>query len=160
MRHLQLWAVSKASFGEGSAACRAWGQLPLTALERGQVGTVLAALETLALEREQSTPEVAGLARKTFASFARRGEQVDYPGFVVEGKPIGSGLAESACKRFGTDRMKGAGMRWTVAGAQRVATLRTFVGSRALAGSQQLLPRGSLTNSLRKLVHTHQHRAM
>ena len=42
---------------------------------------------------------------------------------------IGSGLAESACKRFGTDRMKGAGMRWTVAGAQCVATLRMFVMS-------------------------------
>jgi hypothetical protein len=52
---------------------------------------------------------------------------MNYPGFVVEGKHIGSGLAESACKRFGTDRMKGTGMRWTVAGAQRVATLRTFV---------------------------------
>jgi hypothetical protein len=122
-----LWAVSKASFGEGSAAGRAWVQLPLTALERGQVGTVLAALETLALEREQTTPLVAELARKTAAYFSRRTEQVDYPGFVATGMHIGSGLAESACKRFGTDRMKGAGMRWTVQGAQCVATLRTFV---------------------------------
>ena len=40
---------------------------------------------------------------------------------------LGSGLAESACKRFGTDRMKGAGMRWSVAGAQQVATLRMLL---------------------------------
>jgi hypothetical protein len=46
---------------------------------------------------------------------------------VAAGYHIGSGLAESACKRFGTDRMKGAGMRWTVPGAQRVATLRMLV---------------------------------
>ena len=122
-----LWAVSAAAFGEGSAAGRAWVQRPLTALERGQVATVLAALETLALEREQTTPVVAELARKTVAYFARRAEQVDYPRFVATGMHIGSGLAESACKRFGTDRMKGAGMRWTVQGAQCVATLRVFV---------------------------------
>jgi len=122
-----LWAVSTAAFGEGSAAARAWVQRPLTALERGQVATVLAALEMLAQEREQTTPVVAELARKTAAYFARRGEQVDYPSFVAAGKQIGSGLAESACKRFGTDRMKGAGMRWTVQGAQYVATLRVFV---------------------------------
>src|SRR5262245_39679442 len=75
----------------------------VSALERGQVATVLAALETLAQEREQTTPVVAELARKTIAYFARRVEQVDYPGFVAAGKQIGSGLAESACKRFGTD---------------------------------------------------------
>jgi hypothetical protein len=52
---------------------------------------------------------------------------MDYPRFVAAGYQIGSGLAESACKRFGTDRMKGAGMRWTVPGAHCVATLRLFV---------------------------------
>lgn len=121
-----LWAVSTAAFGEGSATSRAWVQRPLTALERGQVGTVLTALESLAQEREQTTPGVTELARKTAAYFKRRVEQVDYPAFVATGKQIGSGLAESACKRFGTDRMKGAGMRWTVNGAQCVATLRMF----------------------------------
>lgn len=122
-----LWAVSAAAFGEGSTACRAWVQRPLTALERGQVGDVLAALEALALEREQATPGIVELARKTAAYFAQCGEQVDYPCFVAAGKHIGSGLAESAGKRFGTDRMKGSGMRLTIPGAQRVATLRTFV---------------------------------
>jgi hypothetical protein len=122
-----LWAMSAAAFGESSAACRAWVQLPLTALERGQVATVLAALEALALKGEQAPPGVAERARKTAAYFAQRREQVNYPCFVAAGKHIGSGLAESACKRFGTDRMKGAGMRWTIRGAQCVATLRTFV---------------------------------
>lgn len=122
-----LWAVSQAAFGEGTAAGRAWVQRPLTALERGQPATVLEALETLAVEREHTAPLVAQAARKTAAYFAQRQGQVNYPHFVAEGYQIGSGLAESACKRFGTDRMKGAGMRWTVSGAQCVATLRTFV---------------------------------
>lgn len=122
-----LWAVSNAVFGEGSAAGTRWVQAPLTALERGQLPTVLEILETLAAEREPTAPLVAALARRAATYFAQRRVQVDYPRFVVAGYQIGSGLAESACKRFGTDRMKGAGMRWTVNGAQYVATLRAFV---------------------------------
>jgi hypothetical protein len=122
-----VWAVSQAAFGPGSAAGRAWVQEPLTALERGQGEYVLRALEALAAEREQTAPDVAALARKTAEYVRRRLEQMAYPRFVGAGYQIGSGLAESACKRFGTDRMKGAGMRWTVQGAQWVATLRMFV---------------------------------
>jgi hypothetical protein len=106
---------------------RGFVQAPLTALERGQLPTVLEILETLAAEQDPTAPLVAALARRAAAYFARRVMQVDYPRFVAAGYQIGSGLAESACKRFGTDRMKGAGMRWTVTGAQYVATLRAFV---------------------------------
>ena len=66
-------------------------------------------------------------------------------GGVADGSPhldqgyqVGSGLAESACKRFGTDRMKGTGMRWSLPGAQQVATLRM------LAGGRRPLPRRRL----------------
>ena len=122
-----LWAVSHAAFGEGSTAAKQWVQARLTALERGQLSAVLDALERLAQGWEEQVPSVAEEARKALAYFVQRREQVDYPGFVAAGMQIGSGLAESACKRFGTDRMKGAGMRWTVQGAQCVATLRMFV---------------------------------
>jgi hypothetical protein len=122
-----LWEVSKAAFGEGSAAGLAWVQGPLTALERGAVEEVVDGLAALAQEREQAAPAVAQVARKAGAYFRQRRAQMDYPRFVAAGYQIGSGLAESACKRFGTDRMKGAGMRWTVPGAQCVAPLRLFV---------------------------------
>ena len=49
------------------------------------------------------------------------------PAFLAQGYQAGSGLAESACTRFGTDRMKGAGMRWSLPGAQEVATLRILL---------------------------------
>ena len=47
-----------------------------------------------------------------------------YPTFLAHGYQIGSGLAESACKRLVSQREKGAGMHWTVPGAQAIATLR------------------------------------
>jgi hypothetical protein len=122
-----LWTVSKAVFGEGNAAGVAWTQRPLRALERGAVLQVVAALDALASGQEATAPPAAALARKTAAYFAQRAAQVAYPRFVAQGYQIGSGLAESACKRFGTERMKGAGMRWTVPGAQRVATSRMLL---------------------------------
>jgi hypothetical protein len=90
----------------------------LKALEHGRVGEVIHHLETLATEQQERAPAIAEVVRKTANYFRQRHSQVEYPGFVAAGYQIGSGLAESACKRFGTDRMKGAGMRWTVTGAE------------------------------------------
>jgi hypothetical protein len=122
-----LWAVSKAVFGEGATAGTRWVQAPLLALERGQVDQVCAALTTLADLQADQAPAAAKTARTAAAYFADRAAQVAYPAFLAQGYQVGSGLAESACKRFGTDRMKGAGMRWTIAGAQQVATLRMLL---------------------------------
>ncbi len=123
----QIWAVSRAVFGEGSAAGQHWVQAPLLALERGQVDELCQTLRALATAQETRTPTGAELACKAAAYFAERAAQVAYPTFLAQGYQVGSGLAESACKRFGTDRMKGAGMRWTVPGAQKVATLRMLL---------------------------------
>jgi hypothetical protein len=122
-----LWAVSKTVFGEGSPAGVRWVQAPLQALDRGQVDLVCAALEDLACAHAARTPEGADKARKAATYFADRAAQLAYPTFLAQGYQVGSGLAESACKRFGTDRMKGAGMRWTIPGAQQVATLRMLL---------------------------------
>lgn len=122
-----LWTVGKAVFGEGAAAGMRWVQAPLRALERGQVDRVCAALTALADAHDAQAPAAAKTARTAAAYFADRAAQVAYPAFLAQGYQIGSGLAESACKRFGTERMKGAGMRWTVPGAQQVATLRMLL---------------------------------
>lgn len=49
---------------------------------------------------------------------------LDYPHFRAQSYRIGSGLAESACKRLVSQREKGPGLRWTTRGAQAIATLR------------------------------------
>ena len=85
-------------------------------LERGQIEHLGAHITALATVQEPLRPTVAEEARKTAAFFTDRAAQVAYPTFLAQGYQVGSGLAESACKRFGTDRMKGAGMRWTLPG--------------------------------------------
>jgi hypothetical protein len=104
------------------SAQRDWLPDALYTLEQGAVPDLLTILTQIAC-----TFPVATQAATTACSyFDTRFRQIDYPTFVQQGYQIGSGLAESACKRFGTDRMKGAGMRWTPPGAQSIATLRAM----------------------------------
>ncbi len=126
LRHAQqpIWDVAKAAWPAPER--EAWARPLLDALLRGQTEEVTQALHALAT-RPSTPSDVAHLALTTQAYFDRHARHTDYPAFVAQGYQIGSGLAESGCKRFGTDRMKGTGMRWSVSGASHLATLRAMV---------------------------------
>ena len=47
-----------------------------------------------------------------------------YDVYLKAGYPIGSGVAEEACRHLVKDRMEQTGMRWTVSGAQAMLHLR------------------------------------
>ncbi len=47
-----------------------------------------------------------------------------YDEYLAKGYPIGSGVAEGACRHLVRDRMEGTGMRWTISGAQAMLHLR------------------------------------
>ena len=81
---------------------------------------LVAALGTL----PTPTQEAAALVATTTQYYLGRRAQMANPTFRSQGYQIGSGLAESACKRVIGERLKGPGMHWTVAGGQRIATLR------------------------------------
>jgi hypothetical protein len=88
---------------------------------------VLAALGAL-------VPPAAAAAKvveTTRAYCADNAARMDYLRFVAQQLPIGSGAVESRCKSLIEARLKHAGMRWTPAGAQAVATLRTLSLSHA-----------------------------
>lgn len=118
-----LWVVARLACKPDSERV-AWMQAPLQHLERGEVELVAQDLQAVAQATDD--PDLATVAQTAAAYFLTRYRQIDYPAFVAQGYQIGSGLAESACRRFGTDRLKGTGMAWTVPGAQKVATLRLF----------------------------------
>jgi hypothetical protein len=54
---------------------------------------------------------------------------MDYPEYVAEGWQIGSGVVESACKTVVGQRLKGAGMRWSEAGAHALCHVRALYRS-------------------------------
>ena len=75
-----------------------------------------------------------------------------YPQFRAKGLCISSGVVEAGCKQLG-DRLKRAGMRWTVAGANAIITLllhpqRTL---RGLLGATS--PKRRMTTSNNNVVH-------
>jgi hypothetical protein len=51
-------------------------------------------------------------------------DHIHYDQFKTSGLPIGSGLAESACKWLIQQRFKGVGMRWSEPGFNRLLHLR------------------------------------
>jgi len=63
--------------------------------------------------------------------FRNHEHKMDYPRYVANGWQIGSGPVESACKRVVTQRLKGAGMRWSEAGSGAVCHLQALLLSQS-----------------------------
>lgn len=106
-------------------------------------GPLLSAVEQVKLRRALSSdgPEVV-LARlrevvasqpenpelvTALAYLEARVEQMQYPQFVAQGWPIGSGMVESANKLVVEDRLKGAGMHWADVNVNPLLALRNAV---------------------------------
>jgi hypothetical protein len=119
-----LWTVAHAVFGAGSAQAVAWVAPLKRGLSTDGVGPVLAALEPLAA---LAMPETAAEeVRKAQGYFTTNAPRMDYPRFLAQRLPVGSGAVECACKTLVQAREKQAGMRWSRGGAQAVASLRAL----------------------------------
>ena len=55
---------------------------------------------------------------------------MDYSHHIDEKLPIGSGVAEAACKALVKQRLCGSGMRWKEKGAKTILSLRALVQSK------------------------------
>jgi hypothetical protein len=81
---------------------------------------------------EEMTPltkhQLTGSRRKTLNSvityLENNREHMRYDEYLKAGYPIGSGVAEGACRHLVKDRMEQTGMRWTVSGAQAMLHIR------------------------------------
>jgi len=119
-----LWAAGRAVF-DAPNALAAWAEPLKDALYEEGAPPVLAALDALTPPH----PAATDVVRRARAYFADNAARLDYPRYVAQQLPIGSGAVESLCKTLIQAREKGAGMRWTQAGAQAVATLRAVRAS-------------------------------
>ena len=115
-----LGAVAGVVLGQGNGTAQAWlGARKKELLAQG-VAPILVALVDL----KPATPEAAEEVRKAIGYFQANAVRMDYPRFIAQQLPIGSGAIESTCKTLVEERVKGAGMRWTPTGAQAVLSLR------------------------------------
>jgi hypothetical protein len=119
----RLWTAAHCFHAEGSDEAEDFVADRLRGLLEGRVGRVIGGL------RQRSTKHhLSGSRRKTLNSvityLENNREQMGYDAYLKAGYPIGSGVAEGACRHLVKDRMEQTGMRWTVSGAQAMLHLR------------------------------------
>jgi hypothetical protein len=77
--------------------------------------------------------------RAALTYFRNQRERMHYAAYQRQHLPIGSGVVEAACKTLVTQRLKGSGMAWTMAGGQAILSLRSLLQSGRWAQAWPLL---------------------
>jgi len=117
--------VANACYGEGTKAARRWAERHKGRLWADGPGPLLRSLRGL----RPGTTEGVEAVRLARGYFGRHRDRMRYHDFRRRGITIGSGPVEAACKVIVGQRLKGAGMRWTDAGADHILALRCLVKS-------------------------------
>ena len=116
----RLWCIGRAVYGEGSKAARKWVKKRVKHLLKGKVELVINSLCELDSPNDGVTEEIDD----NITYFINNKERMHYNQYRKQGYHIGSGTVESACKHVVGQRLKQAGMRWSVQGADAILQLR------------------------------------
>ena len=119
----RLWTAAHCFHREGSDEAERFVEARLRSLLEGRVGYVIGGL------RQRLTKQgLTGSRRKTLEAvigyLENNRQHMRYDEYIAAGYPIGSGVAEGACRHLVKDRMEQSGMRWTVLGAQAMLHVR------------------------------------
>jgi hypothetical protein len=121
----RLWAVAHCFHKEGSDESKEFVEQRLRDLLQGRVRYVISGLR-----RRLKAEKLSGQRRKVVASapgyLSNNQEHMRYDEYLARGYPIGSGVAEGACRHLVKDRTEQTGMRWTVEGAQAMLHVRAL----------------------------------
>lgn len=114
-------------YGEGSEAATQWLDTSRTALLGGGWPAMQAHLRETQATIRKARPKAA---LKTLSGYlGRQPEHLCYAQRLAEGRSIGSGQAEGACKHMIGRRLKQTGARWRVQRVNRMATLCCLIYS-------------------------------
>jgi hypothetical protein len=121
----RLWKAAWCFFDEATEKQEAhqWVEKHLRMLLEGEVRYVISGMRQMMTKRD-----LKGARRKTIRDvtvyFERNRARMKYDAYLAAGYPIGSGVAEGACRHLVKDRLERAGMRWVPNGAQAMLDLR------------------------------------
>jgi hypothetical protein len=121
----RLWAVAWCLSAKGSIEAQAFVDHRLRMLLEGKVGYVIGGFRRLAAD-QNLRGEKLKTVNAAITYYENKRQHMHYDEYHAEGYPIGSGIAEGACRHLVKDRMEGTGMRWTVPGAQAMLSLRAI----------------------------------
>ena len=112
-----LHDVARAIYGPDNELGRQWAKQRCEELEQGRFKALIKALQNHA-DRQQDQ------ARKCIAYLKRNRHRIRYPEFRAQGLCVSTGVVEAGCKVAIGTRLKNAGMRWSLAGANAIIALR------------------------------------
>jgi hypothetical protein len=121
----RLWAVAHCFHKEGSDEAKGFVEQRLRDLLQGRVGYVIGGLRRR-LKAEKLTSQRRKVVRSALEYLGNNKAHMRYDEYLAAGYPIGSGVAEGACRHLVKDRMEQTGMRWTVEGAQAMLHVRAL----------------------------------
>lgn len=123
----KLWEVSKAVFGEESPEGVRWAKRWSERLYTCDGKSCIRAMAHLRPRGKKARECV----RETIGYFKNNRERMRYGQLRRQGYFIGSGVTEASCKHLVGTRLKQAGMRWAIRGAQAILQLRVaYLNSR------------------------------
>lgn len=108
---------------------RAWARLQKERLKASDIDVVLAELEAVSHEEPFKKGDRQTLREKcqeTIEYIKKRRAYMDYATYLAKGLMIGSGIIESSHKRVIGQRLKQAGMHWSLDGANAMVHLRAL----------------------------------
>lgn len=121
----RLWQAAHCFHRADSPEAEEFVTHRLRMLLEGQVGYVIGGLRRMGDARR-----LRGGAERTLNEvityYENNREHMRYDEYIAAGYPIGSGVAEGACRHVINDRLEQTGMRWTVPGAQAILHLRVI----------------------------------
>lgn len=120
----RLWQCAYCLHAEGSCQAEQFVEHRLRLLLEGKVGYVIGGLKRLQSQHRLSRSKARTL-QTTIQYYENNRQHMKYDEYLAAGYPIGSGVAEGACRHVVKDRMEQTGMRWTVQGAQSMLNLRS-----------------------------------
>ena len=117
-----IYTYAKHKFSQNEKEYVPWAEDFIDKIEKGKAPEAL-----LLLPEEEKLP-VGVVNLRTYIT--NNIDKINYPAYKAKGYFVGSGAIESANKVIVQRRLKQAGMRWSVSGAQAVLTLRAKVESK------------------------------
>lgn len=119
----RLWQAAHCFHPEGSDEAKAFVTDRLLRLLRGEVGYVIGGLKQMATKQALRGSRQQQLSA-AIGYLERNRRFMHYDEYLAAGYPIGSGVAEGACRHLVKDRMERTGMRWRIPGARAMLNLR------------------------------------
>jgi hypothetical protein len=148
----RLWQAAHCFHPEKSPEAEQFVTRRLRQLLEGKVQGVIGGLRRLVKKHD-----LRGQQRRTIQAviryYSNNRRHMRYDEYLAAGYPIGSGVAEGACRHLVKDRMERSGMRWRLAGAQAMLHVRAVYQSSYWDGFHQ-------DRMTREQPRVHPHRAL